>query len=556
MIDLKKISRLVLTLVLFTGMIMLVACRSDNDVPNSGDTAGTGTPATSGAEQSKEPAVADSYSLRNKSDMDAKRGVYYEIFVRAFADSDGDGIGDFNGVTAKLDYLADLGVEGIWLMPINASPSYHGYDVTDYYTVNPEYGTEEDFKNMLKEAHNRGIKVIIDFVINHTSDSHPWFESAKDENSEYRDYYTWVSEDDEAYNPSDISPWDSNVWHSHGDRYYYALFWSGMPDLNYENENVRKEIKQAAKKWLEMGVDGFRLDAAMHIYGDNEHKGLNQLSKNLEWWNEFAIACEEVNPNVYLVGEAWQNSEALAEYAQPFDTKFNFGFEEILMQSIVIETTNYNGKNLSEYLQEVLDAHYTADKNYIDGVFGTNHDQNRIISQVNNVDKAKLVANIYLTLDGNPYIYYGEELGMHGAKPDETIRLPFLWSSDKSDMDTSWYDNSLNINTAPLSEQQKDKNSMYNYYKELIALRKASTALSSGEYNSVTLDLEGDAAMAYSRTSKDETVYVIHNFSNESLETEFPDADGGEVIFSSNDTTKLEGNKVTLDGYSSIMIKK
>lgn len=287
-------------------------------------------------------ATAESpYPLRQKTDMEEKRGVYYEIFVRSFADSDGDGVGDFNGVTAKLDYLKDLGIEGIWLMPINASDSYHGYDVTDYYTVNEDYGTEADFQTLLDEAHKRGIKIIMDFVINHTSSNHPWFRSSRNVDSEYRDYYTWVSSSDPDYDPSDRSDWGSNVWQrGSGGYYYYGMFSSGMPDLNYENPKVRQEVISAAQKWLEMGVDGFRLDAAMHIYGNHEQKHITQtnLYKNLEWWNEFAIACEEVNPDVYLVGEAWKDDEALAEYAQPFDTKFNFAFEENMIDRVTSET--------------------------------------------------------------------------------------------------------------------------------------------------------------------------------------------------------------------------
>lgn len=397
-------------------------------------------------------ATAESpYPLRQKTDMEEKRGVYYEIFVRSFADSDGDGVGDFNGVTAKLDYLKDLGIEGIWLMPINASDSYHGYDVTDYYTVNEDYGTEADFQTLLDEAHKRGIKIIMDFVINHTSSNHPWFRSSRNVDSEYRDYYTWVSSSDPDYDPSDRSDWGSNVWQrGSGGYYYYGMFSSGMPDLNYENPKVRQEVISAAQKWLEMGVDGFRLDAAMHIYGNHEQKHITQtnLYKNLEWWNEFAIACEEVNPDVYLVGEAWKDDEALAEYAQPFDTKFNFAFEENMIDRVTSENAMLDSStSLAAFLEDVLNQHYAADAQYLDGVFGTNHDQNRIMSTVENEQQAKLVANIYMTLDGNPYIYYGEEIGMRGQKPDERIREPFKWTDDGSDMDTDWTSNISNRNT-------------------------------------------------------------------------------------------------------------
>ena len=503
-------------------------------------------------------ATAESpYPLRQKTDMEEKRGVYYEIFVRSFADSDGDGVGDFNGVTAKLDYLKDLGIEGIWLMPINASDSYHGYDVTDYYTVNEDYGTEADFQTLLDEAHKRGIKIIMDFVINHTSSNHPWFRSSRNVDSEYRDYYTWVSSSDPDYDPSDRSDWGSNVWQrGSGGYYYYGMFSSGMPDLNYENPKVRQEVISAAQKWLEMGVDGFRLDAAMHIYGNHEQKHITQtnLYKNLEWWNEFAIACEEVNPDVYLVGEAWKDDEALAEYAQPFDTKFNFAFEENMIDRVTSENAMLDSStSLAAFLEDVLNQHYAADAQYLDGVFGTNHDQNRIMSTVENEQQAKLVANIYMTLDGNPYIYYGEEIGMRGQKPDERIREPFKWTDDGSDMDTDWTSNISNRNTISLSEQMEDKNSLYHYYKELIATRKASAALTQGKYTSV--DAGNNSIMAYTRTYQNEKVYVYHNFSGSSVTLNIPEVAGGEVLFKASGDTNLNGNTVTLGAYSSIFIQ-
>lgn len=186
--------------------------------------------------------------------------VYYEIFVRSFADSDGDGIGDLNGVTEKLDYLKELGIDGIWFMPITASDTYHGYSVTDYMAVNPDYGTEDDLKRLLDEAHSRDMKVIMDLVINHTSINHPWFQAAKsDENSEYRDYYRWVYKTDkkDCNHLLDKSSWGDMVWHQEGDFYYYGVFGADMPDLNYNNPDVRQAAKDAAGHWLELGLDGF-----------------------------------------------------------------------------------------------------------------------------------------------------------------------------------------------------------------------------------------------------------------------------------------------------------
>lgn len=502
--------------------------------------------------------------LRNKGDMSKKQGIYYEIFVRSFADSDGDGIGDFNGVTAKLDYLKDLGIDGIWLMPINESPSYHGYDVTDYNSLNKDYGTEADFENLVAEAHKRDIKVIMDFVINHTSSEHPWFESAmSDENSEYRNYYRWVNKKDTTdYSLSDESSWNNQVWHKIGKYYYYGIFSQDMPDLNYNNEAVREEIKNAAKKWLSMGVDGFRMDAAMHIYGDHEFKQQkDQLQSNMQWWNEFACFCESINSEVYLVGEAWQDEKVLAEYAQPFDTKFNFTFAQDMIDAIKNESTEKTstGKELAASLEDILRQYKEQDENYIDGIFATNHDQDRIMSQVGSEEKAKLAASIYLTLPGNPFIYYGEEIGMYGEKPDEKIREPFKWSADGSDMDTTWEVASSNKNTLSLQElKSESSNNIYSHYKELIAFRKEHSSLTDGTYEAVETGKE--SILAYKRSSDDEELIVIHNLSKDAAEIQNELLQSGTVIYDNNSKstngTKVQEEKIMVAPYTTVIIKK
>lgn len=501
--------------------------------------------------------------LRNKGDMSKKQGIYYEIFVRSFADSDGDGIGDFNGVTAKLDYLKELGIDGIWLMPVNASPSYHGYDVTDYNSLNEDYGTEADFQNLIEEAHKRDIKVIMDFVMNHTSSEHPWFQSAvADVNSPYRNYYRWVNKRDTTdYNLSDESSWNEQVWHKSGDYYYYGIFSEDMPDLNYNNEMVREEVKKAAKKWLTLGVDGFRLDAAMHIYGDYEFKQQkDQLQANLQWWNEFAIFCESINPEVYLVGEAWENEKVLAEYAQPFDTKFNFAFAQDMMDAVINESTEKTstGKELAKSLEDILHQYKEQDEKYIDGIFATNHDQNRIMSQVGSVEKAKLAASIYLTLPGNPFIYYGEEIGMYGEKPDEKIREPFQWSLDGSDMDTTWEEDSSNTKTLSLQELQADStNNIYHHYQKLIAFRKDHQVLADGEFQAI--ETGNKTLLAYSRKNQEEELIVIHNLSKEQEEIQNEMLKSGTILYDdsleSKEGNELKEDRILLAPYSTIVVK-
>ena len=507
----------------------------------------------------EEENVSFPLELRNKGDINTKEGIYYEIFVRSFADSNNDGLGDINGITKKLDYLKDLGIDGLWLTPIFSSPSYHGYDVISFYDINPDYGSEEDLKNLINEAHKRNMKIILDFPINHTSTLNKWFTSFSfNPFGKYKNYYRHINmSDNPNYSLKDKSSWGSNVWHPlNNENYYYGIFSEDMADLNYNNKEVRKEIKKASAKWLNLGVDGFRLDASIHIYGDNEFKEIeNQTKANIQWWNEFAINCEKINPNVYLVGEAWQETNLLEEYVQPFDSKFNFTFQENLINSLKNDTALANDNILlSQVFEDILKTYNKVDNNYIDGIFISNHDQNRIMSEVNNEDKAKLAINIYMTLPGNPFIYYGEEIGMRGEKPDINIREAFKWTDSKK-LDYAYtMDFSINDTTTPLSNQLDDNNSMYNHYKNIINLRKSTIALSKGNYESI--DVNNFSIMAYKRSYKNESYYIFHNLSNSKIEFKFNDTiSNGDIIFRSNLNSTLENNKVNLDKYSSIIIK-
>lgn len=557
----KRLLSVILALSMVLGCTMLSSCASNTA---SGSSSGiSATASSAGFQFNMYDTSSFALTERNKQDMQKKQGLFYEIFVRSFADSNGDGIGDLNGITKKLGYLKDLGIDGIWLTPINESDSYHGYDVTDYTKIDPDFGTEEDLQNLLDTAHSMGIKVILDYVINHTSSNHPWFKEALSAIKEGREsdkinYYRFVKKTDTLnYNPSDKSYWGSDVWHSVGDYAYYGIFSSSMPDLNYNNVNVREEIKGSAKKWLDLGVDGFRLDACMHIYGDHEFNQMsNQTEANVQWWNEFAAFCETINKDVYLVGEAWQNDDVLPEYVQPFDSKFNFAFAENLITCLKGDTAmTPNGTNLADELKGILDSYAEYDTNYIDAVFATNHDQNRVMSEVKSPKKARLAASIYLTLPGNPFIYYGEELGMYGEKPDEKIREPFKWSSDASEGDTTWESDSLNKKVDALDKQKDDENSMYNFYKKVIDLRKAHTALTDGSYS--PLDLQNGMVMAYERKSSDEDLIIIHNMSSSSnIKLSNDSFKGAKTVYSDYADTALNGNTVNLEPYSTIIIQK
>lgn len=485
-------------------------------------------------------------------------GVFYEIFVRSYADSDGDGIGDLKGATAKLDYLKDLGIEGIWLMPINPSPSYHGYDVTNYRDINPEYGTLEEMKTFVKEAHERGITVIIDLVINHTSQDHAWFKKALAGDLQYKDYYVWSHEDT---NISARGEWGQEVWHKAGDNEYYeGVFWEGMPDLNFDNPDVRNEMIDIGKFWLgEIGVDGFRLDAAKHIYSkesseideENDHK----------WWREFRAEMEKVKPNVVLVGEVWDSATVVAPYLNDgLTSAFNFDLSSHILESVRSESDTGIVSSLTrirDYFNNVSNG------KYIDSTFITNHDMNRVMSELNgNIDQGKMAASLLLTLPGNPFIYYGEETGLFGTKPDEEIREPFLWTRDENAAEqTKWepLKHNQDFETRSVEAQLEDRNSLLNHYKNMIHVRRSDKVLIEGEIKTSLTQEEG--VLIFKRTADESSMLVIHNLSGEEKEFTLSEKESEytEVYYKTNHKAKAgkDGEKVQikLPSYSSIILK-
>lgn len=433
--------------------------------------------------------------------------VFYEIFVRSFRDSDGDGIGDFNGVTEKLDYLQSLGVKGLWLMPINPSPSYHGYDVTDYYGVNSDYGTMDDFKRLLEEAHKRDIKIIIDLVLNHTSAKHPWFQKALSPGSEYRDWYKWSDTD-----PGTLGPWGAKAWHlaSNG-RYYYAIFWDQMPDLNYDNPAVRAEVKKITAFWLQdVGIDGFRLDAVRYMVEDDQ---LADSKANHAFLEEWGTYYRSLNPEAFTVGEAWTGNSSVKKYTNTnteLASAFNFDLSTAMLKSV----NESNNTNVRFLLQTTLrDFPEQDNANFI-----ANHDTNRVISQIGGNDKeakAKVLAGILLTAPGIPFLYYGEEIGMSGAKPDELIRTPMQWDNTQGAGFTDgkpWEEPNADFSFVNVSKQTGDSAALLEHYRKLIQLRNEHAALRIGK--TYVTDSKSNKIVSYLRTSKNETLLIIINIGN------------------------------------------
>lgn len=482
-------------------------------------------------------------------------GVYYEIFVRAFYDSNGDGIGDLNGVTVKLDYLKSLGVSGIWLMPINPSPSYHGYDITDYEGINPQYGTLQDFKKLVIEAHKRGIKVVIDMVINHTSDQHPWFKAALDPKDPHHDWYLWAKPGTDL---KAISAVGGPAWHraSNG-AYYEGTFVGAMPDLNYDNPAVRKEMVDVGRFWLRLGVDGFRLDAAQHIY-DDLRTDMNDpiaLQKNTRWWAAYRHALEATNPHVWLVGEvARQNPDDLTPYLGPLNAVFNFPLATQLIESVNQERNLGIGRGL-EYTYAAYRTHAKGD--FDDAPFLSNHDQERVMSQLDdNMAHMRLAAALLLTLPGHPFLYYGEELGMQGAKPDENLREPMRWyRGGKGSGTASWKDWSTSDDAAVSVEaQQNDSASLLNLYRKLIGWRGQVSALRDGVLHNVPA--ADPHVLAYTLQDAQSRVLVVHNLSREARVFELSvDVHVSSVRLQSEGGVVLQDGKLTLPPYTTAILQ-
>ncbi|THD09000.1 alpha-amylase family glycosyl hydrolase [Rhodanobacter lindaniclasticus] len=441
----------------------------------------------------------------------ASSGVWYEIFVRSWVDTNGDGIGDLNGVTAKLDYLQSLGVSGIWLMPINPSPSYHGYDVTDYRGINPEYGTLADFDRLLAEAHKRGIRIIMDLVINHSSSEHPWFKAARDPASPYHDWYQWSNQHTDL---DAISATGSPAWHALGKQHYLGIFVDQMPDLNFDNPAVRKEMIDIGRFWLKRGVDGFRLDAAQHVYYDFESQRHDPkiLAKNLAWWSEFRHGIDSVDPQAYVVGEVTRDTEAeLAPWFKPLSGVFNF---PLAVQLIESARSGQAGK-LPALLDGTTQAYHAVTGKYgVDVPFLSNHDQERVMSQLHdNPQQMRIAAAMLLTLPGEPFIYYGEELGMRGNKPDPDLREPMRWYRDPQGTDqTHW--KAFSAGDGPditVQAQQDDPHSLLTRYRELIGWRRHIGALRDGALT--TRDLGNPQLIAWELRDAHGAVLVVHNLS-------------------------------------------
>jgi alpha-amylase len=440
----------------------------------------------------------------------------YEVFVRSFYDSNGDGIGDIPGLIAKLDYINDgnphshrsLGARCIWLMPVAESPSYHGYDVTDYYRVDREYGTNEDFKRLVAEAHHRGIKVLVDMVLNHVSSEHPSFQAAlHDTTSPYRAWFRWSPTKREE------KDWRGEVWHHSPvrDEYYYGLFSSGMPDLNYTHPPVVAEAKKIARFWLQdMGVDGFRLDAVPYLVEENGR--VRNTAGTHAVLHDYEAYVHSVKPDAFTIGEvSYGNDQLLGYYPEQLDSYFAFEVAD----SIIAAVREGSAKGLLSPVLR-LQGDIPTDRW---SPFLRNHDQPRTRTELGgDMARARVASFLLLTMPGVPFVYYGEEIGMIGAKPDERLRTPMQWTRAPGAGFTRgkpWErlaDDSL---TTTVEAQDHDPSSLLQLYRRLIHLRATNDALATGEL--VPLTASDSAVAAYLRRDGDRAVLVVANLSRAPL---------------------------------------
>jgi alpha-amylase len=445
-------------------------------------------------------------------------GVCFDVFVRYFADADGDGIGDLRGLTAHLDYVndvnprssADLGANCIWLMPIAKSVSYHGYDVTDYYHVDPRYGTDEDFREMVRAAHKRGIRVIVDFVPNHSSSDNPWFQSAlNDPSSPYRSWYRWST-----VNPNQPGPWGQVAWHKSPvrDEYYYGVFWQGMPDLNYGNPAVVQEMEKVTAYWLkQMGVDGFGFDAIPYLV--EEANQLKHTRGTHEVLHALGDAIRREAPGSFTVGEMGDGSvDILASYyPDQLDSYFAF---DVANGTVEAARTG----DAAPYVRSVLETNARLPAGRW-SPFLTNHDQPRTMTVLSDVAKARVAASAMLMLPGVAFVYYGEEIGMIGPKPDERIRTPMQWSSTPGagfTTGTPWEAAQPDWVSKNVAAQDGNRASLLNHYRRLIHLRNQNPALNAGDL--ALGNSTNPAVAAVVRHAPGETILAALNFGGRSIE--------------------------------------
>jgi maltose alpha-D-glucosyltransferase/alpha-amylase len=484
-----------------------------------------------------------------------KDAIFYEVYVRAFCDSNGDGHGDLPGLTSKLDYLKELGVDCLWLLPIYPSPLFDdGYDIADYYGIHPDYGTLDDFKTLLRAAHARGMRVITDLVLNHTSDQHPWFRAARsDRNSPYRDYYVW-SDTNQKYREARIIFLDTEksnwTWDPAAGQYFWHRFYSAQPDLNFDNPTVRAEMRQVMKYWLDLGVDGFRADAVPYLF-EREGTNCENLPETHAYLKELRAFLDEHYPDRLLLCEANQWPEDVRPYFGDGD-EFHMGFHFPVMPRIFKALRSADVSSLVW----ILDRTPPIAENCQWCIFLRNHDEltlemvteeerqwmwqeyapeprmrlnlgiRRRLTPLLDNDRRKieLANSLLFTLPGSPVLYYGDEIGMGDDiwLPDRNgVRTPMHWDSSPNAGFSEYarserlYAPVLHGEYSPqrvnVAAQRADSDSLFNLIRRMIATRKQHPAFGRGDFHWAVYD--NPAIAAYLRAEAREQLLIVQNLS-------------------------------------------
>lgn len=542
-----------------------------------------------------------------------KSSVVYQIYPKSFKDSNGDGIGDIVGIIEELDYLNSLGVKVIWLTPIYVSPQNdNGYDIADYYNIDKMFGTLEDFKRLLKETHKRGMKLIMDMVVNHTSTENYWFKEAlKGEDNPYHDFYIWRDKPNNWSSKFGGSAWE---YVESLNKYYLHLFDVTQADLNWENPKVREEIFKMMRYWLDMGVDGFRLDVVNLLskdqrFLDDDYESATRDGRRFytdgprihEYLNLMNKEVFSKYEGIMTVGEmSSTNIENCIKYTNPenkeLDMVFNFHHLKV----------DYNNGKKWELMpfdfKALKELFFTwqvemEEGNGWNALFWCNHDQPRALSRFGNdttyrVESAKMLGTAIHLMRGTPYIYQGEEIGMtnpnfesieefrdveslnayeillkKGVEEKEVLnilnnrsrdnsRTPMQWNSEKNGGFTKgrpWINVAKNYTEINVESEEKDENSIFNYHKQLIKLREENDVISEGKFIPILED--HPQVLAYIREKDNKKIIVLCNFYEEKISVDLEELNNAnEILLSNSDENKIEGNKVFLGPYGTITI--
>lgn len=486
--------------------------------------------------------------------------VFYEIFVGSFSDSDGDGIGDLQGIINRMDYLNDgdpasglsLGVEGLWLTPVFTSPSYHKYDVANYYEIDPQFGTMDDLQELIDLCHQRGVKVILDLPINHTSTKNQWFKNfanahlMQNERNSYYNFYTWLED-------GDTVPAGRHFARVAGRTLLYeANFSDDMPELNFDNEAVRQAVLDVAKFYLDMGVDGFRFDAAKYIYyGDN--------ARSADFWQWYLGQLRQLKADVYTVAEVWDGDGVIDQYL-PATSCFNFTASQTA--GIIAETARGGDVNrLTTYMESYLSSLSAKSDVALGTLFISNHDMDRAAGYLTAASGyMKVAASLYLLSPGSPFIYYGEEIGLRGSRggsnTDANRRLAMVWGDGDTVADPvgATYTKQTREGVA---QQYPRGDSLLTHYKLLLMLRRANPEIARGEYRA--LAFTGTKVGGFTVTWEGSTVAVIHNTTDREQTVDLSavtELSFGTLAGSAgNGQAALEGTLLTLGPQTSAVLR-